>query len=153
MDYPASIDDFPAPSELQDPLHLAIGIFDGVHLGHKAVIKPSVINARNCNGVSGALTFDPHPSHLFRPKDPTALIMPIDVKTETLHEIGVNCVIRKRFDRTFASITAERFLITLKKCLPTLISIYVGKNFRFGLANISNKIRTIFIQYDKTLVF
>ena len=133
MNFPASIDDFPAPSELQDPLHLAIGIFDGVHLGHKAVIKPSVINARNCNGVSGVLTFDPHPSHLFRPKDPTALIMPIDVKTEILHEIGVNCVIRKCFDKTFASITAERFLMTLKKSLPTLISIYVGKNFRFGL--------------------
>ena len=133
VNFPASIDDFPAPSELQDPLHLAIGIFDGVHLGHKAVIEPSVINARHCNGVSGVLTFDPHPSHLFRPKEPTALIMPIDVKTEILHEMGVNCVIRKQFDQNFASIRAERFLVTLKKNLPTLISIYVGENFRFGL--------------------
>ena len=133
MNFPSSTDDFPAPYELKDPLHLAIGIFDGVHLGHKAVIEPSVINARRYNGVSGVLTFDPHPSHLFRPKDPTTLIMPIDAKTEILHDIGVNYVIRKRFDKAFASITAEKFLITLKKNLPTLISIYVGENFRFGL--------------------
>ena len=133
MNFPASIDDFPAPSELKDPLHLAIGIFDGVHLGHRAVIDPSVINARRCGGISGVLTFSPHPSHLLRFKNPTALIMPIDAKTEMLHEIGVDCVIRKRFDKTFASITAEKFLVTLKKKLPTLISIYVGENFRFGL--------------------
>ena len=125
MNFPASIDDFPAPSELKDPLHLAIGIFDGVHLGHRAVIDPSVINARRCDGISGVLTFSPHPSHLLRSQNPTALIMPIDAKTEILHEIGVDCVIRKRFDKTFASITAERFLVTLKKKLPTLISIYV----------------------------
>ena len=133
MNFPASINDFPAPYELKDPLHLAIGIFDGVHLGHKAVIEPSVINAKRCDGISGVLTFDPHPSHLFRPKDPTALIMPIDAKTEILHEIGVDCVIRKRFDQSFASLTAKKFLVTLKKSLPTLISIYVGENFRFGL--------------------
>ena len=133
MNFPASIDDFPAPSKLKDPLHLAIGIFDGVHLGHKAVIEPSVISARRCQGVSGVLTFDPHPSHLLRPKDPTPLIMPMDAKTAILHSIGVDCVIRKHFDNDFASITAEKFLGTLKKRLPSLVSIYVGENFRFGL--------------------
>ena len=132
MNFPASIDDFPTPSELKDPLHLAIGIFDGVHLGHKAVIAPSVINARRCNGVSGVLTFDPHPSHLFRPNNPTPLIMPIHAKTAILHEIGVDCVIRKHFDAAFASIPAKSFLARLKKTLPSLTSIYVGENFRFG---------------------
>jgi riboflavin kinase/FMN adenylyltransferase len=140
MKFPASVDDFEALSGLKTPLHLAIGVFDGVHLGHKAVIESAVFSARRSaastrsgqGGVSGVLTFDPHPSRLFRPEDPTRLIMPIETKTAMLHEVGVDCVIRKHFDFAFASIPAEAFLGELKKALPSLKSIYVGENFRFG---------------------
>ena len=132
MKFPASVDDFAALSELKSQLHLAIGVFDGVHLGHKAVIEAAVLSARRSGGVSGVLTFDPHPSRLFRPEDPTRLIMPIETKTTMLHQAGVDCVIRKHFDRAFAAIPAEAFLGELKKALPALKSIYVGENFRFG---------------------
>ncbi len=132
MKFPASVDDFAALSELKSQLHLAIGVFDGVHLGHKAVIEAAVLSARRSGGVSGVLTFDPHPSRLFRPEDPTRLIMPIEIKTTMLHQAGVDCVIRKHFDRAFAAIPAEAFLEELKKALPALKSIYVGENFRFG---------------------
>lgn len=132
MNFPASVDDFPALSELKGELHLAIGVFDGVHLGHKAVIESAVINARRSQGISGVLTFDPHPSRLFRPENPTRLIMPIENKVAMLHQVGVDCVICKHFDRAFAAIPAEAFLAELKKALPSLKSIYVGENFRFG---------------------
>lgn len=132
MNFPVSVEDFGQLSELSGELHLAIGVFDGVHLGHKAVIESAVFSARRSGGVSGVLTFDPHPSRLFRPDDPTQLIMPIETKSEMLHGIGVDCVIRKHFDAAFAGIPAEEFLAHLKEQLPALKSIYVGENFRFG---------------------
>ncbi|MDQ8207204.1 riboflavin biosynthesis protein RibF [Coraliomargarita sp. SDUM461003] len=132
MNFPAAVEDFEALSEMKGELHLAIGVFDGVHLGHKAVIESAVFSARRSGGICGVLTFDPHPSRLFRPEDPTQLIMPIETKTKMLHEVGVDCVIRKHFDRAFASIPADQFLQQLQQALPALKSIYVGENFRFG---------------------
>jgi riboflavin kinase/FMN adenylyltransferase len=132
MKFPASVECFEELSVLRGELHLAIGVFDGVHLGHKAVIESAVFSAQRSGGISGVLTFDPHPSRLFRPEAPTLLMMHIEAKTEMLHKVGVNVVIRKQFDRDFAAILAEDFLAKLKAALPALKSIYVGENFRFG---------------------
>lgn len=138
MEIPKSVESFEALSGLKGELHLAIGVFDGVHLGHKAVIESAVFSARRSGGICGVLTFDPHPSRLFRPEAPTRLIMPIETKTRMLHEVGVDCVIRKHFDHDFASIPAEQFLQQLKVALPALKSIYVGENFRFGQKRAGN---------------
>lgn len=132
MKLPASVERFEQLAGLYGELHLAIGVFDGVHLGHKAVIESAVFSARRSGGLSGVLTFDPHPSRLFRPEDPTLLMMDIASKTAMLHRVGVDVVIRKCFDHSFASIPAEEFLSQLKAGLPALKSIYVGENFRFG---------------------
>lgn len=132
MQFPAHVERFEELAGLTGQLHLAIGVFDGVHLGHKAVIESAVFSAQRSGGVSGVLTFDPHPSRLFRPDAPTLLMMPIEAKTSMLHAVGVDVVIRKHFDRAFASISAEDFLGNLKAALPALKSIYVGENFRFG---------------------
>jgi riboflavin kinase/FMN adenylyltransferase len=129
---PASVDDFAALEALERPLHLAIGVFDGVHLGHKAVIESAVFSAQRCGGLSAVLTFDPHPSRLFRPESPTQLILPIETKASLLQAIGVDVMIRKRFDRSYAAIPAGDFLASLKRALPSLVAIYVGSNFRFG---------------------
>ena len=131
MNFPLKVDGFETLTGLDSDLHLAIGVFDGVHMGHKAVIESAVVSAGR-SGVSGVLTFDPHPSQLFRPENPTCLIMPIREKVAMLHQIGVDCVICKRFDREFASIPAEKFVAYLKERLPSLKAIYVGENFRFG---------------------
>ncbi len=132
MKFPASVDRFEELAALRGELHLAIGVFDGVHLGHKAVIESAVFSARRSGGVSGVLTFDPHPSRLFRPDAPTLLMMDVESKTTMLHQVGIDVVIRKHFDRAFAAIPAESFLAELKAALPALKAIYVGQNFRFG---------------------
>ena len=132
MHLPAHVERFEELAELVGELHLAIGVFDGVHLGHKAVIESAVFSAQRSGGVGGVLTFDPHPSRLFRPENPTLLMMPIEEKTSMLHAVGVDIVIRKHFDREFASIPADQFLAELKAALPSLKSIYIGENFRFG---------------------
>lgn len=114
------------------PLHLAIGMFDGVHLGHQAVIETALHSARQSGGTAAVLTFHPHPSRLFRPENPTLLLMPSVQKTQFLRELGVDVVIAQPFTRAFARLRAEHFLGYLKKHLPTLAAVYVGENFRFG---------------------
>src|SRR5215203_471375 len=79
------------------PLHLAIGMFDGVHLGHQAVVAAAVQAARSSGGISGVLTFWPHPSALFRPENPTKLIQDAATKSKMLLGFGVDAVITQSF--------------------------------------------------------
>jgi riboflavin kinase/FMN adenylyltransferase len=114
------------------PLHLAIGMFDGVHLGHRAVIEAAVQSARRSGGTAAVLTFAPHPSTLFRPHQPTRLIMDSGMKARMLHRLGVEAMITQPFTPEFAQIAAEDFLPWLKQRAPQLAAVYVGENFRFG---------------------
>lgn len=113
-------------------LHLAVGIFDGVHRGHLRVTGAAVEAARLSGGRCGVLTFHPHPSRLFRPDDPTLLLMPAMLKNRRLFEAGVDFVVWKTFGPDFAAVSAESFLPLLREALPTLAGIHVGENFRFG---------------------
>jgi riboflavin kinase/FMN adenylyltransferase len=114
------------------PLHLAIGMFDGVHLGHRAVIEAAVQSARRSGGTAAVLTFAPHPSTLFRPEQPTKLIMDAGMKARMLHRLGVQAMITQPFTPEFASVASEDFLPWLKQRAPQLAAVYVGENFRFG---------------------
>ena len=107
-------------------------MFDGVHLGHHAVIEAAVYSARRCGGLSAVLTFWPHPSRLFRPENPVRLIMTPALKNRQLFKLGVNAVIMQTFDADFADIAANELLPRLKHALPGLVTIYAGENWRFG---------------------
>ena len=117
---------------LQGPLHLAIGMFDGVHLGHQSVVESAVRSARRTGGVAAALTFHPHPSRLFRPEDPVRLIQSPAMKARRLLECGVDAVITEPFTPALAQIEAEALLPYLRERLCLLEAIYVGENWRFG---------------------
>ena len=122
-----------AASILPDrPLHLAIGMFDGVHLGHRAVIEEAVRSAQAEGGIAAVLTFWPHPSALFRPDNPTCLILDAATKARVLLSLGVEAVITETFSPDVAAIEAEAFLPWLRRLLPRLAAVYVGENFRFG---------------------
>ena len=114
------------------PLHLAIGMFDGVHLGHQAVIESAVHSAHRCGGLAGVLTFWPHPSRVFNPAKPVRMIMSPEMKFRVLLRLGVDAVIEQPFTLAFARITAEEFLPHLQQRLPQLAGVYVGENWRFG---------------------
>lgn len=114
------------------PVYLALGMFDGVHLGHLAVIEAAINSARQCAGIAAVMTFDPHPSHLFNPQNPTRLIMPVREKEALLREHGVDLTIVHPFDRTFAAVEAEDFPALLRDYMPQLAALYVGENFRYG---------------------
>lgn len=107
-------------------------MFDGVHVGHRAVIHSAVTAARDQEGVAGILTFDPHPSRLLHPDDPTLLIYPRKVKSRLLRSLEVSCIIWQRFTERYRGIGAEGFVEYLHHYLPDLQSIHVGENFRYG---------------------
>ena len=114
------------------PLHLAVGMFDGVHLGHQAVIETAVQSAHTSGGVAAVLTFWPHPSRLFNPGDPVSMIMSPEMKVDVLASHNIEYIIQQPFDKEFASIEADQLVAYLKKRLPRLSSIHVGSNWRFG---------------------
>lgn len=114
------------------PVHLAIGMFDGVHLGHRSVVEAAVVSARRTGGVAVALTFDPHPSRVLRPTAAVPLLMPLRSKTQQLRRIGAEAVITQSFTREFAGVAADDFVTMLQQALPKLSALYVGENWRFG---------------------
>jgi riboflavin kinase/FMN adenylyltransferase len=114
------------------PVHLAIGMFDGVHLGHQSVIATAVHSARRRGGLAGVLTFHPHPSVVLRPDNPTRLLLPPEVKRRVLGGLGLDFLVDENFTADFARTTASGFVAWLKRCLPALEAVYVGENWRFG---------------------
>jgi riboflavin kinase/FMN adenylyltransferase len=113
-------------------VHLAIGMFDGVHLGHQSVIEAAVQSARRSGGLAGVLTFWPHPSTVLRPEKPTALILSRDIKRAQLAQLGIDFLVEHPFSLEFAATTARDFVALLKRAFPQLEAVYVGENFRFG---------------------
>ena len=114
------------------PLFVAIGIFDGVHLGHRSVIESAVQSARHMGGVSVVLTFDPHPSVILKPGNPTRMILDLPSKLAKIGSLGVDAIVVQPFTTDFAAISAEDFVPFIKRHLPRLAGIDVGENYRFG---------------------
>lgn len=114
------------------PCHVAIGMFDGVHRGHRAVIEGAVHAARASGGLAGVLTFWPHPSRLFRPDQPVRMIFDEGIRRELVRSLGVDFLIEEPFTPAFAAVEAEDFVPHLQRALPRLVTLYVGENWRFG---------------------
>lgn len=132
MKTPLQFDSLDAAQLPDQPVHLAVGMFDGVHLGHQSVIAAAVQSARRADGLAGVLTFWPHPSRILRPGQPTPLLMPPAMKRRVLARLGVDFIIEQPFTPDYAAVTAEGFLPHLLVRLPRLAAIYVGENWRFG---------------------
>ena len=114
------------------PLHLALGMFDGVHRGHQAVIRQAVEAAGEPGHLSAVLTFDPHPSHVLRPDQATLMIMPLRQRIRMMLELGTDLVFVQLFTRAYATRSAEAFVPSLVERMPDLRSLHAGENFRFG---------------------
>ena len=109
-----------------------MGNFDGIHLGHQALVKNAVMEARQGGSKSVVLTFEPHPLKLLAPERAPRMILTHQDKMDLLQVLGVNTVIIQKFDRDFSSIHAEDFV---RRCLVKhihLSKIWLGRDLRFG---------------------
>jgi riboflavin kinase / FMN adenylyltransferase len=104
------------------PRHVAIGTFDGVHLGHQAVIDDA----------DTVLTFDPHPLSVIHPAALPKLLMPFGVKRDVIEGLGVRELVVIPFDRGFAERSAEEFVERVLIGTLGAEKVSVGENFRFG---------------------
>ena len=122
------LEDLPA---LGLPLHLALGVFDGVHVGHQAVIERAVKAAALEGGLVGVLTFDPHPIRVIAPqKAPTSLLETLEHKIKAADEYGVQLFIPLHFDLEVAKMEAAEFIDQLMAA--PVRTIAVGEDWRFG---------------------
>jgi riboflavin kinase/FMN adenylyltransferase len=121
-------------ASLRGPLVVAAGVFDGMHLGHQAVLRSALDSARAAGGTAVALTFDPHPSKILRPENASRLLTSTRHKLRLIGEFGIPDVLVIPFDKSFAAVEAEDFLRRLSSSAPSLVRICVGKGWRFGYA-------------------
>jgi riboflavin kinase/FMN adenylyltransferase len=120
------------------PVYLALGMFDGVHRGHEAVLHQAQKSARENGGIAVAFTFPEHPASYLRPEEKPSLLMNKDEKAKRLLEIGMEGVVLRTFDREFADVQARHFASFLIARVPSLTGLCVGQNFRFGKGRTGN---------------
>src|SRR6184192_3313586 len=122
----------PELSELRGPVFLAIGVFDGVHLGHQAVISTSAEHARAANGTPVVVTFDPHPEKILRPEAAPHLLTATRHKIALIRALGVGHLLMITFDKQFAATEPEAFVQQLVESSNPLREICVGHEWSFG---------------------
>ena len=122
----------PELSRLPGPLFLAIGVFDGVHRGHQAVISISAAHAQPVNGTPVVVTFDPHPEKILRPSRAPHLLTATQHKIALIRDLGVRHLLLIAFDKEFAATEPETFVEQLVASSKPLREICVGHEWSFG---------------------
>jgi riboflavin kinase/FMN adenylyltransferase len=110
---------------------LAIGVFDGVHLGHQAVLQKVIRRARALKAIAAVLTFEAAPEKVIAPGYAPASITTLGQKLELIAKSGIRLAAVARFDRRFASQTPEAFVLSLVRRLR-IKEVVVGSDFVFG---------------------
>ena len=127
-----------AAARSEKPLALAIGVFDGVHLGHRKLIGEISRLARQLDAVPVALTFDHHPRSVLQLSSPPVLLMDLAERIRLLKEAGAAMVAVADFTPELAGTSPEDFLQMLFASVPRLAAVGVGANWRFGARGAGN---------------
>lgn len=117
---------------------LAIGVFDGVHLGHQQIIRQTITDARQHDAFALILTFDRHPNSIVAPDRVPPLIYSLPQKLRAIESLGADTVLLVQFDKKFSEQTGEEFVRSLARDLGKIHSICVGADFVFGCKRSGN---------------
>lgn len=111
---------------------ITIGTFDGVHLGHRTILQQVVSHAKELNGESIVLTFEPHPRKLLFPDQPLRILTPLQEKIDLITQAGINHVFVVPFTKEFAALSAEAYIqeFLVKHLHPK--GIVIGYDHQFG---------------------
>ena len=119
------------PATPSEPLALAIGNFDGMHLGHQALLHKLCEHAKPKKLTPAVMTFEPHPREFFTPHNAPARLSNLREKLEYFQHTGIKKVFVCAFSKPFAAINAQDFLTILREKLNAN-TILVGEDFKFG---------------------
>lgn len=111
---------------------VAIGVFDGIHLGHQSVIGQARESARQLGAMPVVVTFDRHPNAVVAPEHVPPLIYPLWKKLRVISSLGVGAACVIHFDKQFSQITGEEFVRGLARDCKRLRAVCVGETFMFG---------------------
>lgn len=119
-------------SSLPGPLALAVGVFDGIHLGHQEVIHAAQEHATQHHGTAVVVTFDPHPVQVLRPGSAPKLLCGPRHQQQILSQIGISCLLACPFTPETAKTPAQDFIQQLVSASLSLGCISVGYTWSFG---------------------
>jgi riboflavin kinase/FMN adenylyltransferase len=111
---------------------VTIGVFDGVHIGHRAVIKKIVGRARDVGAMSIVVTFDPHPLKVLGARRLAPSLMSLKHRVSTIESLGVDKVIVMRFDKRLSGMAPDGFIKNIIQKKLNAGEIFVGEDFCFG---------------------
>jgi riboflavin kinase/FMN adenylyltransferase len=111
---------------------LAIGFFDGVHLGHQQIIRQTITDARQHEAITLVVTFDQHPNTVVAPSRVPPLIYSLPRKLRAIESLGADTLLLIHFDKVFSEQTGEGFIRGVARDLGHVQSLCVGANFVFG---------------------
>ncbi len=124
-----------AANELQPAgrkVYLAIGFFDGVHLGHQQIIRQTISDAHQHDAIALVITFDRHPNTVVAPDRVPPLIYSLPQKLGAIESLGADTLLQIHFDEPFSAQTGENFIRSLAGDLGKIQSLCVGADFVFG---------------------
>ncbi|MFO1482589.1 MAG: bifunctional riboflavin kinase/FAD synthetase [Verrucomicrobiaceae bacterium] len=119
-------------AQLPGPLALAVGVFDGLHLGHQEVIRAAQEHATQHHGTAVVVTFDPHPVQILRPGSAPKLLCGPRHQQSVLKQIGIRCLLACPFTPETARTPARAFIQQLVHAAKPLGCISVGYTWSFG---------------------
>ncbi len=113
-------------------LYLALGNFDGIHMGHKELINRAVSHAQANQGISAAFIFEPHPIKVLRPEKAPKMLITAERKAHLLKELGLDILIYQEFTRDISYWTPEHFAREILADKLAAREVFVGFNYSFG---------------------
>ena len=111
---------------------VALGNFDGVHLGHQKILAGTLAVARANGTAAGVMTFEPHPRSVFNPDQPPFRLTPFRIKARLIESLGLDFLVMQHFDSAFAGHSAEQFISEVLVGGLGVGHVIVGYDFAFG---------------------
>ena len=131
--------------------YIALGVFDGVHLGHQKLIKLTVDKARKNDGISIVATFDPHPDMTINPEKDIFLLTTLEERISLIKDLNVDVFLIIKFNKTISKMLPEDFISKILVNSLQVKELFVGFNYKFGFRGKGNT--DILREYSKFYKF